>query len=175
MQIFDEKCLTTFNDTLREDYPDLVASDGEISQEVIDSLYMECANEVLFYTPFLERPLRDTISAFWERALQEIALDECEKALREEENQRVEKALLQLADGVTSRIQAFAGRTKFEKSNYKKLTWYLDELSRSVGKDVVGAALLYAGIYTSNRVGEELRKRYPVPTVNHDSRSRLIN
>jgi Putative phage integrase len=52
---------------------------------------------------------------------------------------------------------------------------HLDELSKSVGKNVVRAALHFANICTSNSVGEELRKRYPVPTVTHDSRSRLIN
>jgi hypothetical protein len=86
--------------------------------------------------------------------LQEIAMDECEKALQNEENERVKQALLQLAGGVTSRIQAFAGRTKFEKSNYKKLTWFLDELFKSIEKNVVGAALHFAGIYRSNSVGE---------------------
>jgi hypothetical protein len=154
MEKFQENWLIAFNDTLREDYPDLVDSDGSIADEVLDSLSIEGASEDLFYKPFLERPLGDTISACRQMALQEIVMDECEKALQNEENERVKQALLQLAGGVTSRIQAFAGRTKFEKSNYKKLTWFLDELFKSIEKNVVGAALHFAGIYRSNSVGE---------------------
>jgi hypothetical protein len=126
----------------------------------------------LFYEPFLERPLRDTISAYRQMALKEIAMDKCEEAFREEENERVKQVLLQLAGNVTARIEAFGGRTTFEKSNYKELIWYLDELSKSVGKDVVRAALHFASIYTSNSVGEKLKKRYPVPKVTQQSHRR---
>jgi hypothetical protein len=122
---FDENCLTAFYATVREDYPDLVESDRTIADEVLDSLLMEGASEQLFCEPFLERPLRDTISAYRQMALQEIAMDKCEEAFREEENERVKQVLLQLAGNVTARIEAFGGRTKFEKSNYKELIWYL--------------------------------------------------
>jgi hypothetical protein len=175
MDIFPGKCLSALCGTLREDYPDLVESDGRgISDEILDSLLMEGADEFLFYGPFLERPLRDTIS-YRQMALQEIAMDHRERDFQREENERVEQALLQLAGNFTARIEAFAGRTKFEKSNYQKLTWYLDELSKSVGKEVVRAALHFASISTSISVGEQLRKRYPVPSVTLDSRSRSMN
>jgi hypothetical protein len=160
---FQENCIIAFNDTLRENYPDLVDSDGSISDEVLDSLCVEDANDLVFHAPFGERSLRDTISACREMALQEIAMDEVEKALRKEEEKRVEQALLQLAGGVTAWIQGFAGRTKFEKSNYKKLTCFLDELTRSVGKNWLGQPCISLVFTHRIRLGKNCRNAIPCP------------